>query len=650
MDSARKLGRGRAARASLAAAWLLAAAAPAAAATLDFLHIEANEGGSSGGHAALRFGDATYHFQNVDGLLLLVREDSQRFVHDYALLENRPIHVSRIEVADDAAEAARERFHARLEAQRSQQHALADARAERALLARLVARARGEAPAPGEGLALPGAGYFEAAASARGSDPVLAELRARIVAGWGARGFAHRRAARRAAIAGLAPYLAVRAPSTLGADTRLLFSYGFGARYADLAAGLVALDVLEAARPLRVELLRGSDDPALQLGWDERLAVRTYADRLRHSLERLFEGTQPDWGTASLVGMARLVAAEASLRDGRLRVLDAYSDAAPSLDRRLLARRRELLPAVAEESGGIARDALRSLVARGASQAAWADVEDAANRHLEVLGAWREGRAMRAEPERLVPKRSEALSEPVALVAPPATLERALHVAEGRERWLEGELERTFGYHLLTHNCVSELFETLNSAFADPTQAAAALGAHIDGRSRFAFIPFVSADRVGHRYRVRQTFTIPSLRQARLEQMSAEEGAARVWLRETSPLSARAGRPGARDSFFLFYTDDVVWPRPVLGALNLAAGAGATLTGLLAAPLDGGRLLGRGLRGALMSLPELAFVSLRKGTHDWVPRDSWRELDASSRAPAPPTESPAAFEPTAAVR
>jgi hypothetical protein len=160
--------------AGIAAGWMQAAAGPAAAATLDFLHIEANEGGSSGGHAALRFGDATYHFQNVEGLLLLAREDSQRFGHDYALLENRPIHVSRIELADDAAQAAQEQFRRRLDAQRSQREALAAARAERALLARLLAQARGDAWAPGEELAIAGAGYFEPAASAGAVDPVLA--------------------------------------------------------------------------------------------------------------------------------------------------------------------------------------------------------------------------------------------------------------------------------------------------------------------------------------------------------------------------------------------------------------------------------------------------------------------------------------------
>ena len=42
------------------------------------------------------------------------------------------------------------------------------------------------------------------------------------------------------------------------------------------------------------------------------------------------------------------------------------------------------------------------------------------------------------------------------------------------------------------------------------------------------------------------------------------------------------------------------------------------LRGLLQAPTDGGRALRAGLEGALGSLPELAFVNLRKGSYDYV--------------------------------
>jgi hypothetical protein len=47
--------------------------------------------------------------------------------------------------------------------------------------------------------------------------------------------------------------------------------------------------------------------------------------------------------------------------------------------------------------------------------------------------------------------------------------------------------------------------------------------------------------------------------------------------------------------------------------------------GLASAPFDAGRRLEAGLRGMLWSLPELAFVSVRKGTNEYVAR-TWVDL------------------------
>jgi hypothetical protein len=66
-------------------------------------------------------------------------------------------------------------------------------------------------------------------------------------------------------------------------------------------------------------------------------------------------------------------------------------------------------------------------------------------------------------------------------------------------------------------------------------------------------------------------------------------------------------------------------------ALNLVAGVGEIAVGLLRAPADGGRLLLRGVHGALVSLPELAFVNLRKGTNDWVPESAGAELGLAAQ-------------------
>jgi hypothetical protein len=51
-----------------------------------------------------------------------------------------------------------------------------------------------------------------------------------------------------------------------------------------------------------------------------------------------------------------------------------------------------------------------------------------------------------------------------------------------------------------------------------------------------------------------------------------------------------------------------------------------------------------------MSLPELAFVNLRKGTNDWVPESAWQELGVDAQRLAAPAPGVAAVEPPAALR
>ena len=110
--------------------------------------------------------------------------------------------------------------------------------------------------------------------------------------------------------------------------------------------------------------------------------------------------------------------------------------------------------------------------------------------------------------------------------------------------------------------------------------------------------------------------------------MARDEGRAVVFLRESNTLTSTVYRRNPEDSLFLFFTDDTVLPRPVFGAFNLAAGVGESLLGLLQLPFDGGRRLVAGARGVAFSLPELVFLSFRKGTLEYgsgaTPRTSER--------------------------
>ena len=51
----------------------------------------------------------------------------------------------------------------------------------------------------------------------------------------------------------------------------------------------------------------------------------------------------------------------------------------------------------------------------------------------------------------------------------------------------------------------------------------------------------------------------------------------------------------------------------------MVAGLAATVVGLPLAPFDRGQLLAAGARGAFWSLPELIFLSFRKGSFFTVP-------------------------------
>jgi len=80
-------------------------------------------------------------------------------------------------------------------------------------------------------------------------------------------------------------------------------------------------------------------------------------------------------------------------------------------------------------------------------------------------------------------------------------------------------------------------------------------------------------------------------------------------------LSATLYRPQLEDSAFLFFTDDQILPRPVLGAANLVWGGLYTALGIVLSPFDRGEQFVQGIRGMFYSVPELFFGNIRKGTY-----------------------------------
>ena len=138
----------------------VAGTSPAAAGTVEYLHIEANAGGSSGGHTALCFEDACYHYQQArEGLLRLHREPPASLDHAYRMLGNRTINA--VTIAIDEREHARllGAFESRFQVQEAQLDLLDELDRDTAFLAVLNARAGGS-PTNTRALRVPGTGYF----------------------------------------------------------------------------------------------------------------------------------------------------------------------------------------------------------------------------------------------------------------------------------------------------------------------------------------------------------------------------------------------------------------------------------------------------------------------------------------------------------
>jgi hypothetical protein len=114
----------------------------------------------------------------------------------------------------------------------------------------------------------------------------------------------------------------------------------------------------------------------------------------------------------------------------------------------------------------------------------------------------------------------------------------------------------------------------------------------------------------------------------------------RLWvaLRESISLTARSYEPHPRDSFFVFFTEDAAPIRPLLGAVNVAAGIAQSTLGLLTWPFDRGRRLVGGLKGVAVSLPELAFVNIRKGTNEILPPATMSEEASAAAGEGPPSQ------------
>ncbi len=568
---------------------------------IDYLYVDANEGGSSGGHVGLRVDDDVFHFEyRRPGMLVLQRETFGEFRHQYAGLENRTIEASRIPVSEETFRLVRERFRRRYFVQRRQLEVLETLRTERRILEQML-QGRVE---------VDGAGFFFGEGSA--PDPALLALRQRVLDTHGANFLTERVETLRRRLATLDGPEVPEPPRGASVDETPSPAYGFSRRYRDTLTALAALEVLATARPLRPEVTITAAVRELRLDADEALRLRGLSDALAASLVRLLDSPRPDWGFPLLLGMARLATLERSRESRQWVFLDAFPRSAEVIERARVARRPEVIDAMLSDAHSALDVARVRLASRLRSddtfeEGEFADLEDAGNRSAEIRRALDDGRDLRVPHHLFLPARSDL--RPLVLAPSSTALAARLVTAREREEAYGRVLRRLYGYHIVTRNCVSEILGELDVAL---------FGERVDMDGSLSFVPALSASIVKERYGVSDVFRILSHRRAGLARLYEEENSLRVFLRESNTITSTLYWRNSRDSTFVFFTDDVVVTRPVFGAANLVAGVAASAVGLVTAPFDRGKLLRASLRGAFFSLPELFFQNIRKGSFEYV--------------------------------
>ena len=158
------------------------------------------------------------------------------------------------------------------------------------------------------------------------------------------------------------------------------------------------------------------------------------------------------------------------------------------------------------------------------------------------------------------------------------------------------------------------MINAVNGSFEGETEPPS-FGGHISAYRAQSFIPFRFFELVRHRYPVLHTSTIPSYRHRSLQTL--ESSSDPIWekIKESNTITGTLYTPRDADGVFFFFTDENVWNRPLLGAVNLSTAMGGMGIGLLGWPFDEGALFMAGARGVLFSLPELAFWNIRKGSY-----------------------------------
>lgn len=614
--------------------WIVLCPSLVFAASFEYLYVEASEGNSSGGHSAIEFGDEVYHFQHHDsGLIRLLKQDKPAFHFQYRFLQNRRIHLNQVEVSEETFNQLRAHFKLQFLAQSQQFNQLDQLHKDALLLRRLLYKASQKETFFdadfSEALQINGAGLFytEEQLNAQTKEPatqyapIINMMRKKIEQRYGNDYLNIRREQIIASIKLLTPSHWPIVGDILSKDNFPATVNSFADTYRDYITGLIALKTLEKEQNLREDAFFISDELVTK---KDRVVLARLRDQLMLNLLASVNSKRPDWGYATLINVARLMTMDRSLQLGRWVFLDDYSNDSEWLNvEQFTHYEKHMQRQINDAKINLAQAHKALLSVDGLSEARYSQVEMSANRYVELLKVGQH-KNIRYIGEKALPTKSIGLPDMQLPELTQQKLLMSLNELDAYEGQLLATLKDRYRYDLVTRNCVTELFKTMDQALLAPIKVEGlkdewirndsenSLGGRISGA--FNFIPFISFQAVQESYRVSHSQLLASYR----DQQLAKIDDPMFSLREANTLTSTLYKYNSDDAFFIFFTDNSPMLRPIFGLFNTVAGMGQSVFGLVSWPYDSGKNLKAGATGILMSLPELLFFNMRKGSYPYL--------------------------------
>ncbi|MDP1558269.1 MAG: hypothetical protein Q8K59_00405 [Nitrosomonas sp.] len=563
------------------------------ATTLDFIYVNANTGEAAGGHTALRLGSTVFHFQFFpQGRFLLVRESWSHFHYVYNELRNRSVFIDRVPLTPEVYTRLRHHFTGLLIQQQQNLDQLQEAEIQQQLLTQLADGV--------EQLELETIGLFDPESI---EDIDMRSLHQRVRHELGDHFLSDRYQQVERKLANLA---AEPEQQTHGVS--------WAARLQGLLLEREFFQSMEAGVSLAPESVVESSAGAPNLTSEQRQVLERYRGKLATSVIGLLQSRRPDRARSLMLQTARYLIVSRSLANGALLTLDPFSSRAI----RVSVEQKRELQGLHTQLQYDAAQAQRSFFKEATHpDIAYAILESSLGRLHEIAQTLLHGSSVRVEPGILLPARKGAVSVTglpfVRARLPALAAENAAKLSQLRQ-----QVDRQYAYELIHRNCATELLHALNSAFIDRIIGQRELGGWMAPDAGLAFIPSQFHTQIAERFPVQEKKVLPSRRLRQLEVMYQSGGALQIWLRESNTFSSTLYTPRTEDTPFLFFTDDTLLLRPILGITNILWGAASSVGGIFTLPIDGGERLHQGLRGMFYSLPELVFSNIRKGTYGFA--------------------------------